>query len=193
MENKVNDKQKALLESAEAMFFKHGIRRVSIEEICKRAGVSRMTFYKHFRNKQELACRVLDGRIQEGLRQYQAIMAKDLPFHRKVELILEMKLTYSRGLSEFFLRDLYGEDPTLQQYRDRLIADNRRFSLELLEQGQREGVIRADLEPDFYLYMLDHVNALMKDERLQAIFPDYRERAGELVKFWFYGMFDAIG
>ena len=75
----------------------------------------------------------------------------------------------------------------------RSIADNRRFSLELLEQGQREGVIRADLKPDFYLYMLDHVNALMKDERLQAIFPDYRERAGELVKFWFYGMFDAIG
>ncbi|MBN2410872.1 helix-turn-helix transcriptional regulator, partial [candidate division KSB1 bacterium] len=41
--------------TAKELFFKYGIRRVTIEEICKKARVSKMTFYKFFQNKIELA------------------------------------------------------------------------------------------------------------------------------------------
>ena len=33
------------------LFYKYGIKRVSVEEICAKANVSKMTFYKFYNNK----------------------------------------------------------------------------------------------------------------------------------------------
>ena len=48
-------KHKKLIQTGKALFFKYGIKKVSVAEICKEAGVSKMTFYKHYANKGELA------------------------------------------------------------------------------------------------------------------------------------------
>lgn len=50
-----NKKYKALLEAGKKLFCKHGFRRVTIDEICREAGASKMTFYKWFDNKTEFA------------------------------------------------------------------------------------------------------------------------------------------
>ena len=39
-------KQQHLLTTAETLFRSHGIRRITVEEICQKAGVSKATFYK---------------------------------------------------------------------------------------------------------------------------------------------------
>ncbi|MBN1927463.1 MAG: helix-turn-helix transcriptional regulator, partial [Prolixibacteraceae bacterium] len=49
------DRANQILQSAKKLFWKYGIRKVSIDEICREAGVSRMTFYRLFKNKIELA------------------------------------------------------------------------------------------------------------------------------------------
>ena len=48
-------KYQHIVETAEELFFKHSVKRVSVEEICNKANVSKMTFYRYFSNKQELA------------------------------------------------------------------------------------------------------------------------------------------
>ena len=48
-------KLQAILDAAKSLFWKHGIRRVTIEEICEVAGVSKMTYYKYFSNKTAIA------------------------------------------------------------------------------------------------------------------------------------------
>ncbi|MDH5400751.1 MAG: TetR/AcrR family transcriptional regulator, partial [Cyclobacteriaceae bacterium] len=55
-----NRKYQAIFETAKELFWKYGIRRVTIEEICKEAGVSKMTFYKFFPNKVALANTILE-------------------------------------------------------------------------------------------------------------------------------------
>jgi AcrR family transcriptional regulator len=54
-----NKKYQDLLNTARELFFKHGTKRVTIEEICEKADVSKMTFYKFFRNKEDLGIRML--------------------------------------------------------------------------------------------------------------------------------------
>ena len=49
-----NPKYLDIFKTAKDLFWKYGIKRVSIEEICKEAKVSKMTFYKFFPNKIEL-------------------------------------------------------------------------------------------------------------------------------------------
>jgi len=40
-----------ILEAAKELFFKHGFKRISIEDICNKADVSRRTFYVYYENK----------------------------------------------------------------------------------------------------------------------------------------------
>jgi AcrR family transcriptional regulator len=46
MKDAANLKLARIASTAEKLFMKFGIRRVSVEEICREASVSKMTFYK---------------------------------------------------------------------------------------------------------------------------------------------------
>ncbi|MBN1595985.1 TetR/AcrR family transcriptional regulator, partial [candidate division FCPU426 bacterium] len=179
--------------SASALFIKHGTRRITIEEICKTANVSKVTFYKFFKNKVDIVKAVVRQIYNEAEAQYRAIMAAPVSYREKVERVLQMKIKASREYSDDFIRDLMELDAEIRAYIMEQYQKNLQYALEMLEQGKREKVIRADLNPDFYVLMLGYVNEMFKDERFKKIFPDSRKRTEELVKFWFYGMFDAIG
>lgn len=46
--------QKKILETASELFFKYGLRSVTIDDVCSRLHISKKTFYLHFRQKEEL-------------------------------------------------------------------------------------------------------------------------------------------
>jgi AcrR family transcriptional regulator len=48
-----------ILEAAHALFTMRRLRAVGVEEIIARAGVAKMTFYRHFRSKEDLALAVI--------------------------------------------------------------------------------------------------------------------------------------
>jgi AcrR family transcriptional regulator len=81
-----------LVETAHVLFWRYGIKRVSVEEICRTAVVSKMTFYKHFKNKVDLALYVLRMVMQTGLRIYRDIMDRDVPFAEKAADFVQMKM-----------------------------------------------------------------------------------------------------
>jgi AcrR family transcriptional regulator len=51
-----------ILEAAYDLFTMRGLRATGVDAIIARAGVAKMTFYRHFRSKEELALAVLDRR-----------------------------------------------------------------------------------------------------------------------------------
>ena len=61
----MSQKREQLLQTGEALFVKHGMRRVTVEEICRQAGVSKPTFYRYFENKAALARRIDERWIEE--------------------------------------------------------------------------------------------------------------------------------
>jgi AcrR family transcriptional regulator len=53
-----------LIETALALFARHGFQAVGIDRLLSEAGVAKMTLYKHFRSKDELILEVLRRRDQ---------------------------------------------------------------------------------------------------------------------------------
>ena len=45
----------ALFEAAHELFYRYGIKKATVEDICSRANVSKMTFYRNFKDKNEMA------------------------------------------------------------------------------------------------------------------------------------------
>jgi AcrR family transcriptional regulator len=57
---KGKDTKTLIMNTAETLFLKYGFRRVSVDEICRSAKVSRKTFYVYFANKETLVIEILD-------------------------------------------------------------------------------------------------------------------------------------
>ncbi|SDU79649.1 DNA-binding transcriptional regulator, AcrR family [Jiangella alkaliphila] len=54
-----------VLDTAYALFSRHGVRGVGVDEVIARAPVAKVTFYRHFRSKSDLVLAVLERREQE--------------------------------------------------------------------------------------------------------------------------------
>ena len=59
----VSKKYKDIMSTGKDLFWKYGMKRVTVEEICKEANVSKMTFYKYFGNKYELALAIIKSMV----------------------------------------------------------------------------------------------------------------------------------
>ena len=115
-EFKDNKKFQDTITTAKMLFWKHGIKRVSIEEICKEASVSKMTFYKFFKNKEALAEYLLVNVLTEWHVQYRAIMKQKIPFTSKINQVIALEQTAGENMEEEFFNDIFNNDyPDLQK------------------------------------------------------------------------------
>ena len=100
-------KYNALLDTSRMLFWKYGFRRVTIDEICREAKTSKMTFYRFFPNKLEIARTVLDHVFDKSLKDFRIIMREDISVSEKMNKILLMKLDGTNDISNEFLQDFY--------------------------------------------------------------------------------------
>lgn len=177
-----------LLTSAKALFWKFGFGKVTIDEICKEAGVSKMTFYRAYKNKADLAEQVIDGLIAMGVKEYKEVMGSDIPFPEKLERLLELKYQSSQNISEAFIKDLYGKNKLLAAK----LKQGQLKQMELIKhdfgKAQEEGWINPHLSMDFILYMLNDLNAKMKDENLLRMYTHPSKLIMHLTQFYFSGI-----
>ncbi|KUI30444.1 TetR/AcrR family transcriptional regulator [Mycobacterium sp. GA-2829] len=54
------DRLEAILDAAVVEFERHGFRRVALDDVARRAGVSRTTIYRRFANRDELVAAVVE-------------------------------------------------------------------------------------------------------------------------------------
>ena len=63
----MSKKREATLLAAKDLFWRYGFRKVTVEEICEQEKVSKMTFYKMFPNKLDLAKHVFAEESDKGV------------------------------------------------------------------------------------------------------------------------------
>jgi AcrR family transcriptional regulator len=182
-------KRKQLIRTAKDLFFKYGIKRVTVEEICREANVSKMTFYKHFRNKNELVKTWITQMTDEAMEKYSILMNSDLPFKEKVRETIQMKLEGTDGMSQEFFSDYIPQaDPELSDF----LLERMHAMMELVVKdyaaAQKRGDIRRDVSIEFILWFLNKMLDLMKDETLQQLYDNPQKLIMEMVNFFFYGI-----
>ena len=137
-----------ILAGAEPLFHEHGLRKVTVEDLCAAAGVSRRTFYQHFESKEALAYEVVGVIVRDVSG---PIIAKLESRRPATEIIpdhfrLIAELVYPR-LSARFFAEVDAELPEAS----RLIAEYRRRIIDglvaVIHRGQREGSIQPGLKP----------------------------------------------
>jgi len=193
MEAKKNSKKsrkfQSLVQKAQELFFRFGMKRVTIEEICQEAGVSKMTFYKYFENKTELALYILDETITAAEKKYESIMKMDVPFAQKVEKTIRLKLEQNEKFSREFFRELLnGEIPEVSKRLYFKMQENMQRVLKDYSEAQTRGDVRPDIKPEFIMYIFNKMIAMISDEELAKYYDSPRDITAELTNFFFYGI-----
>jgi AcrR family transcriptional regulator len=58
--------RRRILETADRLFYDHGVRAISVDRLIAAAGVTRVTFYRHFPSKEDLVEAYLLARAERG-------------------------------------------------------------------------------------------------------------------------------
>ena len=182
-------KRKQLIQTAKDLFFRFGIKRVTVEEICREANVSKMTFYKHFRNKNELVKTWFTEMTDEAMEKYRELMNSDLSFREKVRETIQMKLEGTDGMSRDFFSDYIPHaEPELHDFIHQRFHEAMGLIVNDYAEAQKRGDIRQDIKIEFILWYLNKMIDLMEDEALQQIYDSPQDMIMEMINFFFYGI-----
>ncbi|MFP4557445.1 MAG: TetR/AcrR family transcriptional regulator [Bacteroidales bacterium] len=178
-----------ILLTAKDLFWRYGFKRVTIEEVCQKAGVSKMTFYRYFSNKLDLAKAVFDMVIDKSIIDFKSLMSEDIPASEKMKRMLQMKFEGTNDISKEFLMDFYN-NPELE-VSTYIKQRTNEVWLEIIEdfkKGQCEGWLRSDFKPEIILIMSQKIMELMNDENVLRLYSSPQELVMEISNFFTYGI-----
>lgn len=184
-----NQKYISLITTSRELFWKHGVKRVSVQEVCEKAGVSKVTFYKYFKNKTELAKQVFLNEIEQGLEKFNRLIDEDLPVEKKLEKMILLKAEGTDSISQEFMQDFYlGTEPELQQFVEATTRDAWEGVLGNWKKAQQNGLFRDDLKAEFLMSVALQMVELMRDEKMAALYESPQEMVMEITRFMLYGI-----
>jgi AcrR family transcriptional regulator len=179
--NQTNSKKHGqIVKTAETLFTRHGIKRITVEEICQKARVSKMTFYKYFSNKTDLVKHISNNWIEEGFEKLDEINALDIPFPEKIEMMFKWKTELVSKMSTEFIEEVLPIDLEYGKITERF--------LKFIVDAQKKGDIRPEIRPEFIAAVIDKMHELGRDDRLMRLYPSYMEFNRELRDFFWFGL-----
>ena len=169
----MSDDQKCnIIKKAGEMFFRLGIRSVSIDDICRELGISKKTFYVYFESKDELVAQLLHsnvlyiaGKMEELLqmKDFRKLVARFLK-HQEAEkndvrrvpqLVYDLKKYYPRQFADF---------------QTECFRTQKEYIARYLEQGLQEGLVRANLNIELTAVLMAkiHSDAIRDFEEIEG-------------------------
>ncbi len=168
----MSDQRNHIIKTAGELFFRLGIRSVSIDDICRELGMSKKTFYVYFESKDELIEQMLQvnitymsGKMQEllDLRDFRQLVKKFIK-HQEAEkndvrrvpqLVYDLKKYYPRQFADFQVKCFETQKTYIMRY---------------LELGVAQGLVRANLNIELtaVLFAKIHNDAIRDFEVIEA-------------------------
>ena len=190
---KKSKKQGQIVKTAKTLFMRYGIKKITVEEICQKANVSKMTFYKYFPNKIELVKHIWNSFYDEGYAITDEINVRDVPITEKLKLMIEWKINFLSDLSPEFIDDFINAGPELKEFMMDFTQRNYIRFIEYIVGWQNKGDIRPEIRPEILLVVMDKLQEMFRDDNLRKLYPDIAEFTLELHNLLFYGIVPRTG
>lgn len=184
-----NKKQLSILHAAKDLFWKHGFRRVSVEEVCKYAHVSKMTFYKYFPNKIDLAKAVFDLVMEENVLQFHTTIRENISAEDKIKKMILLKLEGTNDISNEFLQDFYSDTELgLKEFIEVKIQEAWKLIMDDFVFAQEKGWFRKDINPALFLIMAQKMTELINNAAALRLYQSPQNLIMAITNLLMYGL-----
>ncbi len=181
---KSSTKQQIIISTAKELFYKYGSGRVTVEEICRTAKVSKVTYYKYFANKRKLIEVIRDEILETVFGEFDRITEMELSYPDKIQLMTQWKLDFFSRMNNEFIAELFSLDDVVEEARLRYIRN--------IEIAQSRGEIRDDLSSGFIWMITEKLNDIIRDGSWKNEFSDYRDFQKQMRTLVFFGMLTRV-
>jgi AcrR family transcriptional regulator len=185
-EKRTNRKKNSILQIATKLFIERGITDVSINEISTKAGVSQVSIYNYFGDKNNLAREAFISYIGQIVREYDELLDRNIPFSKKLEQIMLKKHNAILELSHSNFSHQALEDKVLMQiYKEAASIQAQSIYLKFIQVGKKAGAIDPSLSDEALLAFLLASASIMHQ-------PDYYKKSVKykenLTMLFLYGL-----
>ncbi len=142
------DKRRRILEAAVHVFARKGYFAARVSDVARKAGVADGTIYLYFRGKEDILVRLFDEVMSEHVEEARAAVRTLLSVPDRLLAIAERHLTVlgeNRDLAAVFQVELRQSTRFMERFTASWLHDYFKLLDEVLEQGQDDGSLRADI------------------------------------------------
>ena len=185
----VSKKREALLFTSAELFRHFGFEKVHIDEICAKSGTSKMTFYRHFEDKADLALVLLERANLQAKEDAERILSEKVDFSTKFKNLLEMNEEFCERLGLKFMEDLtLSRDLQIQTGIQKISKKIKQINLDFMDMGKKEGFLNPELKSEFILFLAEKISALFKDPTLAKYYPSFSQQTKILREVFYFGV-----
>jgi len=155
------NKRQRILTAALLLFRQtHDIKKVSLESIASRAGVSPTTIYNNFGSREKLLYEVIKVLVTENLDRSRELIHENIPFAQKLTGIINGKLDMMTRVNSEIINKIVSQDKTIAPFIDEIYeAEIKPLWHEMIEDGKKQGYIDKSLNEQALLIYLDALKA----------------------------------
>jgi AcrR family transcriptional regulator len=152
-----------ILEVSQKLFFQHGIKAVSVDDICGELGISKKTLYMFFKSKDKIVSELISIHLNQN---QQVCFSTKMTTKDAIEELIEIyKFNYERHklINPIFISDIRKLYPNewvkMENFLNISIIE---VMMDNLKRGQQEGYFRVHLNLNYiaYSYMKSVLNMI---------------------------------
>lgn len=189
-ERRKEQKKDNIRRAALELFQGYGFRKVSINDIAQKAGVSQVTIYNHFGSKDELIRNVVKNLFYRLVGKYRDIIQEKKPFLEKLEAIVFDKSELMGQFHGELTQTVFSQDSEIRQFVESMWqGEITQLLIDLFEDGRKQGYISPDLSQEAILaYYEIFRRGMFSSPHIRAKLENNPKFMRELISVFAYGL-----
>ncbi len=138
-----------IIKKATEMFFRYGVKSVTMDDISRELGISKKTLYLHFADKDELVYQMFSCEMEHDECEWQDLQSE---YPNVIERLLkenELMRDSFKDMNPSLLHDIKRFHPrtwdSFEQHKKGFLLEQAKLTL---QEGIKEGYFRADIQID---------------------------------------------
>ena len=169
-----DERRNEIITAAEEFFLTKGFNKTTINDILKRIGIAKGTFYHYFVSKEEVLDAVIDQIIDQEILQVKEIQKSDVPALEKLIVFLSQDNSKDERKEEIVDKFQMPENALMKQRAlEGTINQVCPFLAEIIEEGKHQGEFRTE-------YPLESIQFLIAG--IQTMFDTTENLSAETIQ-----------
>ncbi|EAE9931156.1 TetR family transcriptional regulator [Listeria monocytogenes] len=184
-EKRTLKKKTAIIQAALSLFGKQGFSDVSIKDIASLAGVSKVSIYNYFGNKEALVAECAKIIMQDTITLAEEILVSEGTFTDKLARAIQLcQAEINVSLSKFISTEASKDSQFIRLLVNNINKLKKDIYMEYVAAGKKVKVINNDISDDVIQLFIDSINGLgltVSEEELE-------KKQAEIIHLFLYGL-----
>ncbi|MBI3518736.1 MAG: TetR/AcrR family transcriptional regulator [Bacteroidetes bacterium] len=155
--------QEKILKTSLELFFKYGIKRVTMDDIAKELGMSKKTIYQFYKEKDDLVNQLCEIEMLKNEKKFEEVYTQSVDPIHEIMIISKNMREMMQNVNPVFFLDLQKFHPKafnqIQQFKQNCAYKD---IVRNIKKGKEEGLYRPEIDEDFVAtYRMAQIDALM--------------------------------